>query len=258
MLRLIINLDRSIDRWQRMESQFQTLGISSFQRISAIDAKKDELPMDCVAPLGSPKKYFVPRELTRGEVACYLSHIKCWKTLLNSDEHWAVIFEDDIQLSERSKNFILSESWIPPSIHIAQLHTFFELWHCRTFPKYLPLEDGSFLHNVIEPSYGSCCYLIDRKAAKTALDLSQQLAAPLDEFLFNFKSPFTQKFPAMRLNPACVLHNDNGHSTIGEKRFSHKQAYSLRNRLSLKRLYWRVKKKFLEKFVCVDTVFTWK
>ncbi len=257
MLRLIINLDRSIDRWQCMESQFQALGIS-YQRIPAIDAKNDELPMDCVAPLGSPEKYLTPRELTRGEVACYLSHIKCWKTLLNSDEQRAVIFEDDIELSERSKNFILSESWIPPSIHIAQLHTRREQWCCRTLPKYLPLEDGSFLHNVIESSCGCCCYLIDRKAAKVALDLSQQLAAPVDVLLFNFKSPFAQKFPAMRLNPACALHNDRGHSTIGGKRFSDKQAYSLRNRFSLKRFYWGVRKKFLEKFICVDTVFTWK
>ena len=258
MLRLVINLDRSLDRWQCMGSQFRKFGIP-VQRISAVDAKKENLPLKKIAPLGAPEKYFFPRELSQGEVACYLSHIKCWETLLSSNEQWAVIFEDDALLSERARNFVLSEDWIPLTIHIAQLHTYFKQWRCRTLPKYIPLEEkSSALYNVIEPCYGTCCYIIDREAAKTALELSQRLAAPIDEFLFNYKSPFTQKFPAMRLNPACVFHNDSGHSTLGEKRFSHKTAYSLRNHLSLKRLYWSAKKNFLKKLFCVDTVFTWK
>ncbi len=256
MLRLVINLNSAKTRWKNIQSQLKTLDITA-QRLPAIDAKKDALPLNKVAPLGHPAKYFFPRELTTGEIACYLSHMKCWETLLESDEQWAAILEDDALLSTRAKNFLESTQWIPPNIHILQLHTFEKRWLCRT-AKTIPLTNGSTLYNVITQSYGACCYLIDRQAAKEALALSRLLAAPVDEFLFNFKSPFTKRYPTMRINPCCVYHNTHATSIIGHDRFSHKNAYSLRNHLSLKRLYLSTKKNFIKKFFCVDTVFTWE
>lgn len=257
MLRFVINLDRALNRWNAIRKQLDALNISA-QRISAVDAKTETLPLDKIARLGHPSKYFFPRELTKGEIGCYLSHILCWKALLESDDDWAAILEDDALLSPRAKFLLSSPNWIPPNIHILQLHTYEKLWRCKTMPQYISLSDGSKIHNVIEPSFGTCCYLIDREAAKEALALSNLIASPIDEFLFNFKSPFVQQFQAMRLNPCCVFHNDNSPSTVGGKRFSHKKAYSLRNHLSPKRLYLSAKKNILKRFFCVNTIFTWK
>lgn len=257
MLRFVINLNRAQERWKNIQLQLRALDID-VQRVVAIDAKTDDLPLDRIAPLGHSTKYFFPRELSKGEIGCYLSHILCWKALLESDEKWAVILEDDALLSPRAKNFLMSPKWIPSNIHILQLHTYEKQWRCRTIPKYISLPDGSTIHNVIEPSFGTCCYLIDRWAAKEAMELSSLIASPIDEFLFNFKSPFVQQFPAMRINPCCVFHNDANLSTVGEKRFSRKKPYSLRNHLSLKRLYLSTKKNFIKNFFCVDTVFTWE
>lgn len=257
MLRLVINLDRSVDRWQRMDAQFHSLGIPA-QRVVGIDAETRDLPLKKISPLGSPEKYFFPRQVSRGEFACYLSHIKCWEALLASNEQWAVIFEDDGLLSRRIKDFILSSDWIPPNIHIIQLHTHYKEWKCRVLPKDFADSKNFHLYNVIDPSYGACCYLIDRKAAQVALDLSQSIAAPVDEFLFNFKSRFTQQFPVMRLNPACVLHNNCAQSVLGVDRYSPKRGYSIRNHLSPKRLYLSAQKKILKHLFCVDVVFTWE
>lgn len=257
MLRFVINLNRSKDRWENIQQQFKKFDLD-IQRIEAIDAKESILPQDKVAPLGHSAKYFFPRELTTTETACHLSHRKCWETFLKSDKNWAAILEDDVLLSPRAKAFLESEDWIPSDIHILQLHTFDKYSHCKTTRKKIPLADGSILYNVITTSFGACCYIIDRQAAEKALTLSSLLAAPVDEFLFNFKSPFTQQFPTMRINPCCALHNSSSPSTIGQDRFSRKKTYSLRNLLSPRRLYLSAEKNILSRFFCADTVFTWK
>ncbi len=257
MLRFVINLDRATNRWQNIFSQLHSLGIN-IQRIPAIDAREDKLPTNITAPLGHPSKYLYPKALTNGEIACYLSHIACWKALLESTENWVAILEDDILLSPRAKFFLSSPNWIPSGIHILQLHTSEKHWRCRTMPKHIPLQNRSSLYNVIDPSFGACCYLMDREAAKIALNLSYPIVAPVDEFLFNFKSPFTQIFPTWRLNPACALHNDFGLSYIGDRRLSKGIPMSVRNHLSFKRLYLSARKNWLKRFLCVDTVFTWE
>ena len=261
MLRLIINLDRSVDRWKCIESQFHSLGLDIY-RVNAVDAKRGDISdtflQSKVAVLGSPEKYFYPRELSLAAIGCYLSHMECWKLLLQSNEQWAVIVEDDMLFSPLAKHFLSSSDWIPAGIHILQLHTFKKQWRCRTLKKHIPLSKTHAIHYVIEQSFGACCYLIDRKAAQEALSLSNLISAPVDQFLFNFKSPFAQQFPAARLNPGCALHNDSHPSTISEIHQQSNEAYSIRNHLSPKRLYLSAKKKLLNNFLCEDTVFTWK
>lgn len=260
MLRLVINLDRSVDRWKCIESQFHSLGLD-MHRVSAVDAKRGDISsaflQNKVAALGSPEKYFYPRELGLPAIGCYLSHMECWKLLLQSNEQWAAIVEDDVLFSQLAKHFLSSSDWIPADTHILQLHTIEKQWRCRTLKKHIPISETHAIHYVIEQSFGTCCYLIDRKAAQVALSLSNLLSAPVDQFLFNFKSPFTQQFPAARLNPTCVLHNDSHPSTISGIQLQRDKAYSIRNHLSPKRLYLSAKKKFINNFLCEDTVFTW-
>ena len=256
MLPLVINLDRSPDRWEYMKNQFNSLGISAI-RVSAIDAKSRDYS-GYATPLGNPRKYFFPRELSSGEICCFLSHKKCWERLLESEENWAAIFEDDVRLSNRVKEFGFSSEWIPDVIHIVQLHTCKPNCLCRTLPSAISLSGNNALFHVIDHSFGTCAYVIDREAAKYALNLSDKLDSPVDEFLFNFKSPFTRYFPTWRLNPTCVLHNDSFVSCVERKQPSREARYSLLNHLSPKRLFLSTKKNFLQRFCCKDTVFTWE
>lgn len=239
-----------------MESQFDSLGVSAF-RVSAVDASSQDYSR-YATPLGSPRKYYSPRELSNGEICCYLSHKRCWERLLASEESWAVVFEDDVRLSRRVKKFGFSSDWIPGGIHIIQLHTCQPKWLCRTLPPNILLSGNDALFRVINHSFGSCAYVIDREAAQYALSLSDKLDSPVDEFLFNFKSPFTRKFPAWRLNPTCVMHNDSFVSCVARKVSLREARYSLLNHLSPKRLYLSAKKNFLQRFCCKNTVFTWE
>ena len=55
----------------------------------------EEYKKICV-PLNNWLKMSWPQELTHTELACYLSHMKCWESLINSEENYACILEDDL------------------------------------------------------------------------------------------------------------------------------------------------------------------
>ncbi len=257
MLCLVINLDRDSARWESVKKQFLALEIE-VQRIAAVDAQKDPIPWNRIVPVGVFEKIYHPKELSAQEICCYLSHINCWEKLLNSEEQWAAIFEDDIFLSKRAKEYLLSPNWIPAGIHILQLHTSEKQWHRRTLPRGIPVMSDVQIFRIIKPSVGCQGYLIDRKAAKTAVELSKRLVAPVDEFLFNFKSPFTATYPTRGLNPACVLHNGSFPSNIEDSRKDKKRFLPLKHRLHPVRLFLSTKEFFYKKILAIDTIFTWE
>lgn len=127
MLRMIINLDRSKDRWQHMMGQLNSLGMKdgAFVRISAVDGRKltTQQLADAVAPLCSVAKADFPGALTNTEIGCFLSHKKCWHQLLKSQEEWGLILEDDIRFSQEIRRFIQTDDWIPDGVSVVQLHT---------------------------------------------------------------------------------------------------------------------------------------
>lgn len=111
---MVINLDRSQDRWSRMQQQIQAIGLS-VERVTAVDAQAmaPEEIASHVPTVDDPSKVVYPRELKPGEVACFLSHRKCWQRLVDSGERWGLIFEDDVTLSPKFLAFAASENWIP-------------------------------------------------------------------------------------------------------------------------------------------------
>ena len=127
MLRMIINLDRSKDRWQHMLGQMSDLGMNDgdFLRVSAVDGRKLTLEQldNAVAPLNSSAKADFPGTLTNTEIGCFLSHKKCWQQLLASHEEWGLVMEDDVRFSQEIMRFIRTDDWIPEGVDIVQLHT---------------------------------------------------------------------------------------------------------------------------------------
>ena len=127
MLRMIINLDRSKDRWQHMLGQMSDLGMDDgdFLRVSAVDGRKLTLEQldNAAAPLNSPAKADFPGALTNTEIGCFLRHKKCWQQLLTSHEEWGLVMEDDVRFSQEIMRFIRTDDWIPKGVDIVQLHT---------------------------------------------------------------------------------------------------------------------------------------
>lgn len=82
-----INLEYREDRNSSMLSQFANLNINNYKRINAVDKK-------------TVKAVF---KMTESEVACSMSHLKALSEFLESNSEFAMICEDDLDLSNSLK-----------------------------------------------------------------------------------------------------------------------------------------------------------
>lgn len=225
MLRLVINLDRSPDRWKFISQQFYNLNLP-VTRVSGVDGYKlsTETQLNLQPPL--KEKWEFPRRLLPGEIGCYLSHIKCWKTLIESDESWALVIEDDVQISTEAKKFFNDASWIPSGIELVQPFAHSANYTMKVAKKEYTVLDGRKLFHPFKPyPIGTIAYFISRKCAKDALLASSKLGMPVDEFMFGPMSSWAKKHPVWKLNPTLVLPAEFD-STINQSNIKNQQVSS--------------------------------
>ncbi|MDR3187136.1 MAG: glycosyltransferase family 25 protein [Holosporaceae bacterium] len=184
----LLNLDRATDRLDSVMPKIERLGCP-FERISAVDGTLlSEKYIGSVADLGTYKKYF--RMLPEaGTIGCSLSHEKAWRKFLESDNEFAVIFEDDAYFDPQE----LSET-IQLLIRKKDLWDVvgFELNHRGHPMKIAPLPKGKFLAAYLTDVKHAGCYLINRSAAHKLLQKFYPIRMPVDHYYtapweFNFK-----------------------------------------------------------------------
>jgi glycosyl transferase family 25 len=92
----IINLPNSCDRRLYVKNILKPFRNIIPQFIEGINGKElsDEKRNEIFDDKGSFRRY--GRYLLGGEIGCTLSHCKCYQRLIQSDDNYAVIFEDDI------------------------------------------------------------------------------------------------------------------------------------------------------------------
>lgn len=201
MLRLVVNLNRSPERWKAIKTQLDRLKIP-VERLEAVDGKL--LSEEVVGNLTSSVHFSMGRELERGEIGCFLSHRKCWERLLDTDEKYALVLEDDLILSDRSPTFMLSDDWIPDACDLVQLFISPNRKKYVCCHEERDLVTGDKLWIPVSPTpVGTLAYIISREAAKVALKESETFNLPVDEFLF-VRSGVAEQFPCYRLNHTVV------------------------------------------------------
>ena len=201
MLRLVVNLNRSPERWKAIKAQLDLLQIP-VERLEAVDGKL--LSEEEVEKLTSSVHFSMGRKLERGEIGCFLSHRKCWKRLLESEEKYALVMEDDLILSDRSPKFMLSDDWIPNTCDLIQLFISPNRKKYVCCREKCSLVTGDQLWIPVSPTpVGTLAYIISREAAEVALKESERFNLPVDEFLF-VRSIVAEQFPCYRLNHTVV------------------------------------------------------
>ena len=108
----VINLQRSPERLATMQQQLDRLGIA-FERIEAVDGL--ELSPDyleSVSPADLVKANYY-RPLSKGEIACSLSHKKAWQKIIDDELDFAIVLEDDLQLLDNFKDVLHLLSHLP-------------------------------------------------------------------------------------------------------------------------------------------------
>ena len=93
----VISLPSEIERRKSISSQLENLNIK-FSYFDAVDLRTESL--GDIAKLSSLKnKSKYQRPLSRGETGCALSHLKCYEEIVKSSNEYALIIEDDADLT---------------------------------------------------------------------------------------------------------------------------------------------------------------
>lgn len=98
----IIHLDRAAERHPHVKNLQNILPFST-QIISAVDGKKLRAE-ELAAYQRHLNKPFYPFELSASEIACFLSHRKAWKAIVEQKLDGGFIIEDDVALTDDFTN----------------------------------------------------------------------------------------------------------------------------------------------------------
>jgi glycosyl transferase, family 25 len=156
----VINLPKDVERRRRMERLLTPFGLP-FRFIQALQGSslsaEDLSIFDCKQMNLSP-----------AEFGCMLSHVKAWKTFLDTEDNHAIILEDDVHFSEGFKEVVSKIQIDTKTISLYRLETFLASVTIGTRPRQTI---GKYK---IVPSYtshgGAAAYMVNRK---TALYLSR-------------------------------------------------------------------------------------
>lgn len=206
----VINLDRSPERLQRLDGIFSSFNLQ-FTRIPAVDGRT--LDDACIANLTKQRLWYEP--LTRGEIACFLSHKLALQYIASGDDNYAAIFEDDVELSTDAKKFLSDDSWIPYSAEIVKIETHGKkVW----LGKPVALQDDYSVAPLKSRHIMAAAYIISKPAAKKLVGLMEQATVPFDHFIFSPKFHIFEKFSIWQIDPA-IVRQANLPSTLEDERF---------------------------------------
>lgn len=166
----IINLKESVDRRESVLAETAKYPFMDVELVEAVDGRKLK-PEELQSRFNSKKfincYYHTPRG---GEIGCTLSHRECYRKLLESDEEFALILEDDVKflypedVESTLKDILNSYSSNNPYFITLAMHIGYYPKKCRKLGKYTFYK--------IYNAYGTCAYLINRKVAKCLLSIS--------------------------------------------------------------------------------------
>lgn len=144
----VINLPDRIDRFHKIQSID-----SRVERVDAVDTRTNNNALTeynlNLEPVGLGAQIYF--STSRGAVGAYLSHYKCWKKILKSNDEWVMIIEDDINTNHLKK-------FLQTDYQFTNEHDFYQLGK----------------RNLIEHNYiminGLECYVINRRAAQIFIE----------------------------------------------------------------------------------------
>lgn len=197
----LINLDRSPERLKQMEAEFGRLGLL-FTRVPAVDGKlltQEEL--DAVTP--PVRQWEIP--IPPSEIGCFLSHKKCLEIVANGQDHYAAIFEDDIELSSDAAKLLSNLDWIPADADLVKLETFRTVVLLQGLEK---IKGTDFkVARLLTKHLCAGGYIISKDAAKRMLLDMDVISIPVDNLMFDPACDFFSKFTVFQITPAMCRQN---------------------------------------------------
>jgi len=201
----LVNLERRPDRYEKFmnaydESDMNFVPISKINAVDGTDIDIEKVPLSEIAKgelkqietTGFRSKHY---QLTRGAIGCYLSHVKVWKDIIESNQKHGLIFEDDVKLPLNINTKITKSMQHVPDDWDIILFGF----HCKDCEKkinYRKVNRFILLH----------CYAISRNAivkilkTNSLFPITQQIDSYLSELSADILNIYTVKNPIIHQN----------------------------------------------------------
>ncbi len=189
----VINVKSYTERRQHITQELQKLALP-YRMIEAVDGQL--LSDDEIQKVYSEKETikYTKRPLSNGEIACALSHISIYQTMLAEDIKEAIILEDDAALNQQfietvhTARTLLPKDW---QLLLLGYGEFFEhvnffdgkkqhRQHVCRIPIAKSLSADLSIALPLSVVYGGFAYLINQSGAKQLLEKTQLLSRPLD------------------------------------------------------------------------------
>lgn len=180
----VINLDRRPDRFANFTKEMVKNGITDFEKFSAIDGRSLTANPEITEKFAN--NTFKWR---RGIIGACLSHTAIWRELVESDEEYYLIFEDDIRIDETwSKYFPMVEERCNEKEYGCVLLGFHTAIYFRDHPFFVGDKSKFNIYPTIQKNHiigGLFGYIIHRNFAKKLLDKidANGYTDPIDTFL---------------------------------------------------------------------------
>jgi len=243
----VINLARSPNRLASVSARLIAMDVP-FERIEAVDGNtlSDNI-IEQVSPARIVRKTYY-RALSKGEIACSLSHRKAWKKIVDDGLDFAIVLEDDVILLDNFRQSLALIAGLPHGE-----------WD---FLKLYALKRGGKENIARQFEYQDCTLVtynrfplgfvgqaISRKGAESLIKHLRYVTEPADGQL---KSWWEARIFPFGLLPYCVSTDLDGVSEINPSRglegMKQDRLVKLVNKLkrASKRMWWtpKLNKKF--------------
>ena len=192
-----INLDKSPNRLEYIETQLDTLGYP-YQRFKAVDGSKLNIKQL------QENNILTTDKMMKGAIGCSLSHINLWKKIKKSKDNNVLVLEDDCIIDpEFNKKIKKYMKEIPKDFDIIYLggSNIYGKKVSEHILEPITLENKSSTHNT-----GMYGMLINKKVIPTLLKYSLPINDNIDQIV---KNDIFNKIKKYYIIPPLVNHNHN-------------------------------------------------
>ena len=176
----VISLERDTEKRKVIKETLQgfNLNFSFINAIDGITLPESQINLIRERSVGTVASRGFPA--TAGEIGCTLSHVKAYHQVLEDNQIWACILEDDVILDERFKVFIntfQSTNMNSKDLYLMGGQYGLGIKYIIKSNRNINYIGGAEFHKTIRSQYliqRTCCYLISSAMAKKLLRLSQE------------------------------------------------------------------------------------
>ena len=177
MKTFVINLKQSMDRRERMINVLKNFPYQ-YEFFEAVDGSKIENLSEVYNEKKAVRFYKTPLKL--GEIGCVLSHISIYKKMIDENIERALIFEDDILLSDEFNSVILKLETFSMNNDVFLLGQSGKFIYKKLLKK--RITDTHQLIQIANLCYGAFAYVIDLEAAKKLYALNHPVKFKSDDW----------------------------------------------------------------------------